>query len=535
MIDRKQRNIALLVAGCLFMENLDGTIVTTSAPRIGASLHVTAAAVGLVITAYLITLGVLIPMGGWMVKNFGSKTVFLSAIAIFTISSLLCATSTSLPMLVAMRVLQGVGGAMMTPVGRIVAMRGIEKQDLLRIISFIVWPALIAPVIAPLAGGIITTYTSWRFLFLINLPLGVIAFTVAIRIMPSTQAAAFETLDWVGVCLTSVGLGSLIYAGAMFSQPGSTAIPAALAIGSVLFIALAIHHLLRTPTPLVDLRTYAIRTFREGQSGIVLYFIVLNSVPFLLPLLFETVFNWSPIKSGVIVIFVYIGNAAIKPATTFLITRFGFRSVLIGATSGVALSMFAIGELRVSTPIPLIAAVVMFNGVARSVGFTAYMSLTLADVPEGEMQNANVLAATIQQLGAGLAIVAGTLSLRVGNEILNAFTSHGAARSAFAIAFSLLGVIALIDTAKAVRLPRDAGSSVSRAVVASVPASDGPPSAVTWLAGDGAMSAPRPPDIEPGQHQGPAFDQGATNYQNIGSHNGECIPPKVTEGDAREM
>jgi MFS family permease len=162
----------------MFMEMLDGTIVSTAAPRIGAALHVPAAAIGLVITAYLVTLAVLIPLSGWMVSRFGTRKVFLTAIVIFTVASLLCATSSSLGELVAWRIVQGAGGAMMVPVGRLAVLGTTAKSDLMRMISYIVWPALIAPVIAPLAGGFITTYASWHWLFLINLPLGVIAFAV---------------------------------------------------------------------------------------------------------------------------------------------------------------------------------------------------------------------------------------------------------------------------------------------------------------------------------------------------------------------
>src|ERR1700678_875996 len=184
MIDARQRNTALLVAGCFFMENLDGTIVTTAAPRIAADLHVPSTAVGLVISAYLITLAILIPLGGWMTGRFGTRRVFLAAIAGFTLASGLCATSVNLYELVGMRVLQGAAGAMMVPVGRLVVLSRVAKSDMLRAIAFIVWPGLTAPVIAPFVGGLIVTHASWRWLFVINLPIGVIAFIVALRVIP---------------------------------------------------------------------------------------------------------------------------------------------------------------------------------------------------------------------------------------------------------------------------------------------------------------------------------------------------------------
>ncbi len=201
------------------MEILDSTIVSTSAPRIGAALHVPSTSIGLLITAYLITVAVLIPLSGWMVSRFGTRKVFLSAIAIFTVASLLCATSVSFGELVAMRVLQGVGGAMMVPVGRLTVLSGTAKADLMRLISYIVWPGLVAPVIAPLAGAFITTYASWRWLFTINVPLGVVAFLVAVRLVPRLARSATPRLDWVGVALTCTGLGGLTYAASQVSEP----------------------------------------------------------------------------------------------------------------------------------------------------------------------------------------------------------------------------------------------------------------------------------------------------------------------------
>src|SRR5579862_9407412 len=191
------------------MEMLDGTIVTTATPQIGKSLHATPTSVGLVVTAYLLTLAVLIPLSGWLTRRYGNRAVFLSAIAIFTLASLGCAASSSLGMLIGMRVLQGAGGAMMVPVGRNMVISIADKQDLLKVTSYVVWPGLIAPVIAPLAGGLITTYASWHWMFLINVPLGVIAFFFAWRLVTDGPASsgAPPPLDWAGVVLTCLGLG----------------------------------------------------------------------------------------------------------------------------------------------------------------------------------------------------------------------------------------------------------------------------------------------------------------------------------------
>lgn len=210
-LDQRLRNTALLVAACFFMENLDGTIVTTAAPRIGRALAVPATSVSLVIAAYLVTLAVLIPLSGWLAARWGARRVFLAAIVIFTVASLGCALSTAFAELVAFRVAQGAGGAIMVPVGRLVVLSRTEKSDLLRVTSLLVWPALIAPVVAPLAGGLLTTYASWRWLFLINVPLGVIAWAVAWRLIEHGRPGVPPPLDLAGVALTCAGLAAATY------------------------------------------------------------------------------------------------------------------------------------------------------------------------------------------------------------------------------------------------------------------------------------------------------------------------------------
>ena len=223
MIDATHRNTALLVAGCFFMEMLDGTIVITAAPQIGRSLGAPPAAIGLVVTAYLLTLATAIPLSGWLTRRLGNRVVFLTAIALFTLASIGCAASVNLGMLVGMRVLQGAGGAMMVPVGRTMVISRAAKEDLLRVTSYVVWPGLLAPVIAPLAGGLITTYASWHWMFLINVPLGVIAFCVAWRLVTdgpdSAASGAPPPLDWAGVVLTCLGLGGLTYGAHLVALP----------------------------------------------------------------------------------------------------------------------------------------------------------------------------------------------------------------------------------------------------------------------------------------------------------------------------
>ena len=464
MIDRHQRNLALLVASCLFMENLDGTIVTTAAPRIAADLQVSSVSIGLVITAYLITLAVLIPLSGWMVASLGTRKVFLAAIVIFTLASLLCAGSANFAELVAMRVLQGAGGAMMVPVGRLAVLARTAKADMMRMIAYIVWPALVAPVIAPLAGGLITTYASWRWLFLINVPLGVVALAVATRVVAASPVGSAPPLDVSGVALTGTGLAGLVYTAHMVSEPSEGWVATVICgLVSAALICAAVRHLLRAPAPLLDLYTLRTKSFRAFVGGGTLFGMTVGALPFMLPLLFQEVFGWSPVKSGTVVLFIFVGNIGIKPATTFLINRFGFRAVLVTATAGVAATVVAAGSFSAGTPLAIIVAIVLLSGVARSVGFTAYTTLGFSEVPEGEMAHANGLSATTQQLAAALGVAMATVALRLGGPIGRLFSRHPATATSYTVAFVLMGLIALAATAGATRLSPDAGSAVRRA------------------------------------------------------------------------
>jgi EmrB/QacA subfamily drug resistance transporter len=473
VITARHRNIALLVAGCYFMEMLDGTIVTTASPQIGRSLRAPATEVGLVVTAYLLTLAVLIPLSGWLTRRYGNRAVFLTAIALFTLASVGCAASVNLGMLVAMRVLQGAGGAMMVPVGRTMVLSPAAKEDILRLTSYVVWPGLLAPVIAPLAGGLITTYATWHWMFLINVPLGVIAFAVAWRLVTAGPSADSTPppLDWAGVVLTCAGLGGLTYAAHLVSLPAPPAAQtAAVGVASAALLAGAVVHLRRAGNPLINLRTLGVRTFRVSQLGGTMYFFVVGAMPFLLPLMFQVQFGWSPVKSGAVTAFVFAGNVGIKPATTPLINRFGFRPLLIVSTLGTAVIVAALGFTSASTPVALIAALALASGITRSTGFTVYSTVGLADMVPELMRDANTLAATSMQLGAGLAIAGATVALRAGDAVT------GGGQAAFTIAFCLLALVAVGCAAEALRMDPAAGNAARRLRAAAAPASSAPPS-----------------------------------------------------------
>lgn len=465
MNDVHRRRVAWLVACCFFMENLDVTIVTTTAPRLRAALHVSSTAIGLLISSYLITFAVVIPLGGWLVAKLGERRLFLGAIAIFTSASLLCALSSTLGELVAARTLQGVGAALMVPVGRMVVLANADKTDIMRLIGYVVWPGLFAPVVGPLVGGIIISLGSWRWLFLPNVPLGIIAFIVGLVLMRSSTSPppARQQLDWLGMLLTCGGLGGLVYAVFIAGEIESSWNTVVLILGgSLLLVVLSGWHLLRDQNPFLDLRVMRTRSLGQSLVGVALFTIAVGAVPLLLPLMFQDLFGWSPIKSGILVMFVFVGNIAAKPSTSHLLNRFGHRRVLITTNFGVTSTMLAFSLVGVATPLIVIAAIALVNGVARSIGFSAFMTMGFADVPELDMSAANTLSAMVQQLFAGFAISAGVVLLRIGGRISRAAATHPGAPDSYRVAFGILALIALVTALGSFKLDPDSGHALRR-------------------------------------------------------------------------
>ena len=460
-IDRPQRNVALLVAGVFFMEMLDGTIVTTSAPKIAHALQVSVGSIALVITAYLVTLAVLIPLSGWMAARFGGRTMFLAAIAVFTLASAGCGASGSFAELVVMRVLQAAGGAMMVPVGRLLVLSRADASNLMRLTALLIWPGLISPVVAPLAGGLITTYASWHWLFLINLQLGALAFLVALRIVHPPPLPPPGRLDVSGLLLTGIGLGGLTFAADLLAkQHTDWVLTMAIGVPALICLIAALAHLMRVRDPLVELRLTRIDSFRSALTGSVFHFTALNAAPFLAPLLFEEVFRWSAIRAGSVVLFIFVGNVGAKTMTTYLYSRLGFRSVLAASTAALALSLMLLGAAGTSTSVVVLALILLLSGAARSVGATGYSTVIYSDVPQAEMRHANTLVITVQQLGATWGVAAGAIALRLGSPIGSLFGQGGGRHTAYTVAFILVACLALIATAEALRMHPSSGDAL---------------------------------------------------------------------------
>jgi EmrB/QacA subfamily drug resistance transporter len=454
------RPLALLVAGTFFMENLDGTIIATAAPAMAADLGVGAVDINVAITAYLVTIAVGIPVSGWLTDRFGGRRILLWAIATFTVASVLCAASTSLGMLVAARVLQGIGGAMMVPVGRLVVLRATAKRDLLDATAYLTWPALLAPVLAPALGGWIVSVASWPWIFLINLPLGVVAFVVAGRIVPAETAPSIGPLDWVGFLLCA-GFLLCLLVGVEFVGASSRLSPTGIVTVTAVGLALAFlswRWLRRSAHPLLRFGVLRTPSFRAGNVGGSVYRMVISAAPFLLPLMFQVGFGWSPIQAGGLVLWLFVGNLGVKPATSPLIRRFGFRTVLIFSVGAGAIIFGLVATLSPSSPLPLVVTLLLLSGAFRSIGFSAYNSLQFADIDPAHMSDANTLSSTMQQVAAALGIALGAVIVRLTDRYLGPSTLPALP---YAVAFIVLAMLMVWPLVGALRLHRSAGDEVA--------------------------------------------------------------------------
>jgi EmrB/QacA subfamily drug resistance transporter len=441
------RGLALLVAGAFFMEILDATVIAPAAPHIAADLGVNPVAINVAITGYVLTLAVLIPISGWLTDRFGPRRVFTLAVAVFTLASVGCAAAESLPMLVGTRVLQGVGGAMMVPVGRLVVIRTTAKTDLVRAIAYLTWPALAAPLIAPALGGVLSEYASWRWIFVINVPLGIAALLLARRLVPPVRAEEPASLDRTGFLLTAAGMGALVVG---LEAHGIAKIVILLVAATT--ISAAIRYLLRARNPLLDLRIVRVRTYRVTALGGSIFRAVITAIPFLLPLFFQLGFGWTAAQAGFVVIALFAGNIGIKPATTPLMRRFGLRAVMLGSVIASAVCLVAMAFLQASTPLPVLLGLLVLSGVFRSSGFTTYNTIAFADVPQPEMTSANTLMSTIQEVGSGLGVAVGALLVRAGEPLA------GSVDGGYRIAFVALAILLLAPAIEAITLPRTAGN-----------------------------------------------------------------------------
>ena len=453
---------ALLVAGAFFMEFLDGTVIATALPDMARDFGVTAVELNIGISAYLITLAVLIPASGWIADRFGARAIFTLALAIFTLASVFCGLSTEVHIFVAMRILQGVGGALMVPVGRLAVLRTTPKHQLIKAIATLTWPALVAPIIGPPLGGFITRYASWHRIFFINVPLGLAAIILSLRIIPDIRETERRSFDLSGFITTSVAMVSLVTAmerlGDRQPQIWPTLALAALGFGCLLY---SIRHFRRAAAPMVRLDALQVPTFRVTMYGGSLFRASISAVPFLLPLLFQVGFGMDPFHSGLLVLAVFVGNLTIKPATTPLIRWLGFRRLLLINGALNVCSLLACALLTPQTPVWAIMLILYLGGVFRSIQFTGVSTLAFADVPAAQMSDANTLFSTASQLAVGLGITLGAIGIRLGEQVGDWLHLTELPGISFRLSFVFIALICLVGMIDSLHLAKTAGSSVS--------------------------------------------------------------------------
>ena len=455
------RMIALLVAGAMFMEQLDGTVIATALPQMAGSFGVAAVDLNVGMSAYLLTLAVFIPASGWVADKVGARTVFTSAIVVFTVASILCGSSQELWQFIAARVLQGVGGAMMVPTGRLIVLRNAEKHHLMRAIAYLTWPALSAPILGPPLGGLITTYTSWRWIFFLNIPLGLLAVTLALALIPNVRGGGRGPFDWLGFAMTGLAGAGLIYSIESMGRGHMGATVSALMLAASLGMGiLSIRHMLRTEHPLIDLHPFQVPTFMIAVRGGILFRAAIAALPFLLPLLFQLVFGLDPFASGLLLLALFAGNLGMKPATSTVLNWFGFKPTLLGNGCIAIATMLGCSLLTPDTPKAVIMPLLFVSGLARSMQFTTLNTLAFADVPKPRMSGANTLFSMVNQLGSGLGIAVGAVSLRLGaltHPSLDAATGRD-----FQIAFWVVALLATAAYVDFVRLAPGAADGLRK-------------------------------------------------------------------------
>jgi EmrB/QacA subfamily drug resistance transporter len=468
----KERLIPLIVATALFMENMDSTVIATSLPAIAADIGTSPLTLKLAITSYLLSLAVFIPASGWTADRFGARAVFSIAIAVFMIGSIGCALSGSVTDFVIARIVQGVGGAMMTPVGRLVLLRSIDKSALVNAMAWVTVPALVGPVIGPPLGGFITTYFSWHWIFLINIPIGLLGIFMALRYIDPIRSEDPERFDIYGLVLAGIGLGGIAFG---LSVAGLNLLPwtivvALIAIGTI-SMTLYVIHAKRTASPVLDFTLLHYPTLRASIIGGFLFRLGIGALPFLLPLLMQVGFGLSPFRSGLVTFASAVGAMGMKTLAARIIRTFGFRNIM--TINAIVSSVFlaACALFTVTTPLLLIMIILVVGGFFRSLQFTAINTVAYAEVEPAQMSRATTLVSVNQQLAISAGVAVGAFS--VESTMMLRHVSELSAGD-FAPGFLVVAIISVISTYFFYRMPVDAGHQVSgrRMVVISDPTRD---------------------------------------------------------------
>jgi EmrB/QacA subfamily drug resistance transporter len=449
-----------LIVGCaLFMQTLDSTVIAVALPAIAKSMHQDPIRLNLAITSYLLSLEVFIPISGWAADRFGARGVFRTAIIIFTLGSIACAMASTLSQLVCARVVQGFGGAMMVPVGRLLVLRSVAKADLVDAMSYLTVPAVFGPVVGPPVGGFIVTYASWRWIFLMNVPIGMLGVALVTVYIDDIREQQVFPLDMQGFLLTGLGLAGLMFG---IETIGRGIMPVGLVmtalVGGGICLGLYIVHSSRAANPIVDLELLRIPTFSAATLNGSLGRMGIGALPFLLAMLLQLVFGLTPFGSGMITFASAAGALMMKPTAAPIIRHWGFRTVLVGngLISGGILMLYAL--FRPSTPYIVIILTLLIGGFFRSLQFTSLGTLAYADVPPAILSSASTLASMVQQLSLSLGVTLAALLLHLSLYMRGAkvLTAHD-----FVVAFLVTGFLSLISALLFLPMSHDAGWELS--------------------------------------------------------------------------
>ena len=452
------RLTAAIVACALFMQNLDGTVVATALPAMARSLGEDPLAMGAAITAYLVALTVFIPVSGWVADRFGAKQVFMAAIATFTLASVACGLAGGLAEMVAARVLQGLGGAMMVPVGRLLLLRRVRKDELLSATTWLTMPALVGPMLGPPLGGLLTDLISWRAVFWINVPVGLLGFLLVWRFIPPLAPSRPPPPDLSGLTLVGAALACLMFA---METLGRGLVPPFLAeamlAAGLLLGAVAIRHCLRVANPALDFSLLRIPAFAVPNIAGSIFRVGVGMTPFLVPLTLQLGFGASASQSGMITFSGALGALTMKPLAKFALRRFGFRKVLVWNALLAALSVAACAAFRPAWPTMAIFVVLLLGGLCRSLQFTAMNTLAYAEVPQEKLSAATSLYSTAQQLPQAVGVALASAALQVSIGLAG---RDSASLADFSVGFLVAAALTALAAPMAWRLPPEAGEGI---------------------------------------------------------------------------
>lgn len=460
--DAIKRLLPWLVAVAFFMQSLDTTILNTAVPAIAKAMDVTPLSVKSVLASYTLSLAVFIPVSGWMADRFGTRAVFASAIGLFTLGSILCGLATNIDALVACRVLQGAGGAMMTPVGRMTLARTYDKADLVKAMSFVAIPSLIGPMVGPVAGGLIVSYLHWSVVFFVNIPVGLLGLYFVRRHLPDYRETQTHPLDVAGLVMFGGGIALLSYVLEVFGENtlDGPQMLGLLALAAILLAGYGIRAT-RTAFPLLNLGLFRVRTFRAAVSGGFFTRLGLGGIPFLFPLLYQVGLGFSPVQSGLLVLPQAVASIGLKTLMPAILARLGYRNVLIANTIVVGLLIASFATVGADTPVWRIVVQAFILGFFTSMQYTSMNTLVYADVSGSQTSGASTIASTGQQLAISFGVAGASLIAAVfvppGLHSHPAALIHGVQQ-----AFLVLGAMTIVSAVVFMELKKDDGAAISR-------------------------------------------------------------------------